>query len=458
MATDQAHTTIAGRLARFVVDLRYEDLPEVVVHIARRALLDTLGAGISGATADEGQRLLAAVGELDRTEDVTVWGTSRRLSAPLAALVNGTMTHSLEMDDFGGCDHSGAVVVPAALAIAEHSGRGSGHELLASIVAGYELARRPMEAAGGYPAHNQRGWHSTGTCGSFGAAAAAARLLGLDVERTTWALGLAGTFTGGTWAFLEDGAMSKRLHPGKAAENGVLSAYLASRGFTGPTRIFEAAWGGFLATYAPDEGQAELLTAGLGEDYRILRTGFKPYASCRGVHSSIDALLSLRREHQLEPDEIKRVVVRANPFDAQMVGNTNVETMLDAQMSLPYGLAVTLLSGRADISQYTPEKLSSPEVREALSRITMSVDSSVPNDQEPLVELHLRDGRVLSARVDVALGAPENPLNDDALIEKFRGLAGLVLPGAQVERLVDVVWRVDEQPDLRELIGLLRAA
>lgn len=457
MARDVTSETAASRLATFVHELRYEMLPNDVVHAARRSLIDTLGAALGGVDTDEARACLAGVKDFDTGDQVTLWGTDRRASAPAAALVNGTLSHAIEMDDFSGCDHSGAVVIPSILAVAEAEGGRSGRDLLVAIIAGYEIARRPMEAAGGYTPHNERGWHSTGTCGSFGAAAAAGQMMGLDPEQLTSAIGLAGTFTGGVWAFIDDGAMSKRLHPGRAAENGVTAAYLARRGFTGPTRIFEADWGGFLSTYAPETGDLNALTTGLGDNYRIMKSGIKPYASCRGVHSSIDAVLKLRTDHGFESDNVERIVVYASPFDVGMVGGTNAATMLAAQMSLPYGLAVTLLTGDASIAQYTEERRSSPEVLATLAKIIMVADSEMTDDDEPIVEVALTDGRVMRMQVPVALGAATNPLSNDQLAHKFRSLAGMTLSAQRVDDLLDMLWRIDSFPNVALLWAKLRS-
>lgn len=456
MATEAQTLTAAETLAQFVHDLSFNRLPAAVIHAAKRVLLDTLGAGLGGSTAEEGRitrEVLAAFGSV---EGATAWGSDRQFAPPSAALVNGTAVHSLELDDFHGCDHSGAVVIPAALAIAETEGGSSGAQLLTAIVAGYDLARRPMEAAGGYDRHNGRGWHSTGTAGSFGAAAAAAKMLALDTTQTTWTIGLAGSFTGGLWAFIDDGAMSKRLHPGKASENGVISAYLARGGFTGPTRIFEAEWGGFLRTYADGDYDLDALTVGLGDEFRIMLTGFKPYASCRGVHSAVDSVFFLRSEHDFDPADISKIIVRARPLLMDMVGNTDIQTMLDAQMSLPYGIAVALLSGNAGISQYTPERRASADVRDLISKIEMVADTSAVHREEPIVEIHLVDGRKLIRRVDIALGDAENPLSDEALTEKFRDLAGMALPADQVEQIIKMVWTIEQLDDVRDLCALLR--
>jgi 2-methylcitrate dehydratase PrpD len=251
--------------------------------------------------------------------------------------------------------------------------------------------------------------------------------------------------------------LAKRLHPGRAAENGVSAAYLARRGFTGPTRIFEASWGGFLKTYGQGEYDESALTEGLGRDYRIMMTGFKPYASCRGVHSAIDSLLQLQSDNGFGPDDVEQIAVTISPFLYGMVGNAEIRTMLDAQMSLPYGLAVTLLTGDASIAQYSPEKRSSDEIHRALSRIRMNVDESIPPGVEPRVDVHLRDGRTVGTSVETALGAAENPLSDEALSDKFRSLVRLAYPESRVEALLDALWNVDRLDNLQPLVELLAA-
>ena len=265
--------------------------------VAKRFLLDNLGAAIAGAKSEvtlialEAARAAAEGG----AGSSVVFGRHATLPAPLAAMVNGTSAHALELDDFGGCGHSGAVVIPVVLALAAR-GRISGKAALAALLAGYDLAARVLEGAGGYRPHNEKGWHSTGTCGSFGAAAAAAKLLALDAERFANALGIAGTFTGGIWAFLDDGAMTKRFHPGKAAENGLTAALLAQAGMSGPRRMLEAEWGGFFSTYSPGIATPEATLAGLGKEFRIATSGMKPYACCRGLHACLDALFAMMQE------------------------------------------------------------------------------------------------------------------------------------------------------------------
>ena len=235
-------------------------------------------------------------------------------------------------------DHTGAVVVPALFAVGEAYPVISGKGILEAMIVGYEVGRRVLDAAGGYrPLNHEDGWHSTGPCGSFAAAAAVGKALGLDARQTAWALGLAGSFTGGTWAFAEDGAMSKRYHAGRAAETGLVAACLARSGFTGPTAIFEARWGGFFATYARTAPRPGELVRELGRRYGILRSGIKPYAACRDIHSTLDVVLKARRDQGLKPDDIAGITVKCIPQILQLVGKASLpKPRLEAQPRLPH--------------------------------------------------------------------------------------------------------------------------
>ena len=220
--------------------------------------------------------------------NAAAWGTPFDLSPRSASFINGVSAHALELDDSGGCDHSGAVVVPAAFAILPHlEVPVSGNQLLTAILMGYEVGRRVLEAVGGYEVHNNLGWHSTGTCGVFGAAAATGLLLGLDAPQLAQALGIACSFSGGTWGFIHDGSQTKKLHPGRAAEGGLTAALLAANGFTGPAKIFDpGAWGSFFKTFSPKQSDPSRLVEGFGENWRLDRCSIKPYATCRGTHSA----------------------------------------------------------------------------------------------------------------------------------------------------------------------------
>ncbi|MCG5213188.1 MmgE/PrpD family protein [Streptosporangium soli] len=432
----------AAVLADFVTSADVQD--DAVITKAGQHLLDTLGAALAGSTTP-------APG-ITGAGDAPLWGTPFTLTPRDAALLNGIAAHALELDDTGGCDHSGAVVVPAALACLSLIDREvSGTELLTAVVLGYDVARRVLEACGGYAAHNQSGWHSTGTCGTFGAAAAAARLLGLDPGQTASALGLASSFSSGLWAFVHDGATSKRLHAGRAAEGGLTAALLATRGITGPGQAFADVWGGFLTTFAGDAADPGALTRDLGTSWRISRCAIKPYSSCRSTHSSIDAIGRLLTT--IRPEEIAMIKVRLSPLIADMCGGRILTSLPQAQMSLPYGVAARILYGKADLAAYAPERRADPRLADLLDRIVLDVDPAMSGTDEPELLLTTTDHQVHRARVTDPLGSPTNPLGEEELLTKFRGLAATVLPSA--DAVAHLVTHLDEAPDVRRLPGLL---
>jgi 2-methylcitrate dehydratase PrpD len=449
--------TLTGQLSRFVSDLQYEDLPAAVVQRAKSALLDTLGAALGGVGTAEGDRVLAAMRDCALGDKASCWGTRTRSTVPGAALINGTLAHARELDDYGGCGHSGAVVIPAAIAVGEHH-RISGKTLLASVVAGYDVAARVMDAAGTYRLHNARGWHSTGTVGSFGSGAAAAKALGLDAAQTAHAIGIAGSFTGGLWAFIADGAMTKRLHAGKAAENGVLAAYLARHGFTGPAEILEAPWGGFLSTYVPGQSDAAAATAQLGQTYGIMRSGIKPFACCAGIHAPLGALLDLAAEQALSACHVARITVRGTAQAARQLGKQRVETTLDAQMSLPYSFAVALLTGRASRAEYDDRMLSDPAVRELASRVELVEDPAFEEETAKVVEIETLDGRRYTAAHQFAKGHANNPLSAGEIDAKFASLATPVLGQAAADRVRTIIDGLEREPIILPLLEALTPA
>ena len=216
--------------------------------------------------------------------------------------------------------------------------------MLLGLVAGHEITSRLTDAAS-YDTMTLRGWHTTGVYGALGAAAAAARVMGLDAAGTAHALGLAGSYVGGTWAFMADGAMSKRVHPGKSAETGLTAAVLARRGVTGPREVLDAAWGGLFETYVPGKADAQAPLKDLGNGFRIMKKGVKPYPVCWGINSAADSMLELRAEHALTAGTVRRVRVVLSEMSRRMIGTKRVETVLDAQMSVAYALAWIILRG-----------------------------------------------------------------------------------------------------------------
>ena len=450
--------TAAARFARFAAGVRLDEVPPATRRRAGLHLLDTLGAALAGSASVEASLARrAALADGDGGSAV-IWGTPARARPQAAAFVNGVAAHAFELDDSGGCDHSGAVVVPAALAAAAAAGRPvSGAELLLGVLLGYELGRRVQSALGGYDAVNERGWHSTGVCGSFAAAAAAGRILGLDARRLTWAIGLAGSFTGGTWAFIGDSAMSKRLHVGRAAECGLHAALLAREGFTGPGEIFEAGWGGVLGLYAdPAAVDVGAIDRALGDDWQLDRSSIKPHASCRSTHSTIDAVLRLRAEG-LFADRVDRIEVHASDLIVRMCGGTDLSSLVSAQLSLPFAVAVAAVHGRVGLDDILAGR-ADPAVHRLLHRIRLRIDPAQHGGSaEPWLRV-VAGGRERTEQAVLARGAAENRLAAGEIVAKFDQLAGRRLPVATRRRLIEGVERLPGCPDVTEAAGLLAAA
>jgi 2-methylcitrate dehydratase PrpD len=448
--------TLVEQAAAYWATARYEDVTAAAFRLAKRFLLDTLAAGIAGSHTRVVEIAIAAgrAGSETTCGRGVLWGRSDSLPAPQAALVNGTAAHALELDDFGGCGHSGAVVTPVVLALAGRDGV-SGREALMALLAGYDLAARVLEGAGEYRAHNDLGWHSTGTCGSFGAAAAAARVLKLDPARFADALGIAGTFTGGIWAFLADGAMTKRFHPGKAAENGLSAALLAQAGMTGPRQVLEAKWGGFFSTYSQGIGTPEATLAGLGQEFRIERSGMKPYACCRGLHAGIDALLEIMAETHADSHAIERINVHGNAQFRLQFDRPQPSNLLEAQFSMQYGLAVAAVSGRATLDQFQPQRTGEPEIVRLMRATTLLADRVVKPGDYPHIEVELADGRRIERHVQFAKGAPQKPLSDGELADKVASLIDPVLGSSRRREIVATVAALQDLTDMRALTRLL---
>jgi len=456
---DDGAPSLTEQLAGYWSGARYEDLPPAVVDMAKSVLLDTLAVAVRGAESDVAvatRNGAAAVVESDRGS-ASLWGTQLSLPPAGAALVNGTAAHAYEFDDYGGCGHSGAVVIPAVCALAEKT-RADGKRVLLAVAAGYDVAARVTEGAGGYRAHNDLGWHSTGTCGTFGAAAGAASILGLDATRFTSALGIAGSFAGGVWSFLVDGAMTKRFHPGRAAENGVTSAQLAEAGLVGPRYILDAKWGGFFGTYCRATATPDATVQNLGRDFRIFRSGRKPYPCCRGLHSSVEALLDLMEGHRFAGDDIERMIVHGAERTVRQFAKRDVATLLDAQFSMPYSLAVVAATGRAGLDEFLPPRMDDARVVALMDRVSVEADRPLGPYDEPDLEVRLRDGRRLTHHVPVPRGSPDRPLDGEHLLRKDEAVAGPVIGAKRFHALKDAILALDRVGDFREVTALLRPA
>jgi 2-methylcitrate dehydratase PrpD len=273
----------------------------------------------------------------------------------------------------------------------------------------------------------------------------------------TSAIGIAGSGAGGTWAFIDEGNTIKRVHPGLASKSGVVAAFLARDGITGPSRILEADWGGFYGTHLQgEEYYPENVTDRLGSDWQILNAGFKPYASCRRIHGPLDSLFEAIGKHAIKPEQVCRISVWGNTIHKRQLSKYPVNTVLEAQFSLPYTLASALLTGGAGLDQYTDAALKRPEVRPVAELVDVQIDPQLPETGEPRVEIELVDGSVVSATVHIPKGHPRNPLTPGEITAKFRANAGLILLAPQVDELEAMLASLDELDDSARLAALLR--
>ncbi len=443
-------------MAEFCARLTPADLPERVVARTRSHLLDTLGAALAGTRSVEYRRMRALAAPDGKTP---LLATHQRTAPREAALVNGIAAHVFELDDSGGCDHTGAVVVPALLAILPACAAPvSGGDLLCALTAGYEVGRRVLDASGGYGAHNGAGWHSTGTCGTLAAAAAVARLRGYDGIVLRQALTLATSFSSGLWAFNHDGSQTKKVHAGRAAEGGLLAADLAAAGFSGPAQVFEDVWGGFFRSYVRDAGCPKEFSAGLGTTWKIERACLKPYAACRGAHSAIDAVGDILLESGRDSAGIIAIDLRLSSFLMDMCGRARLDTLAGAQMSLAYALAALMVFGRVGLEQYSAAARSDPRIAAVLGRIRLHPQHDMPQMDEPEVTVTFADGYRRTTVVPRATGSSERPMTDVALRAKFDSLAAMALPQAQVADLSAFVDALERQDDCRGLPELLASA
>ena len=445
--------SLTEQLAEFVVDARAEAVPAVVREQAAWWVLDWLGCAIAGLETEPGRIFLQHA--TDQPAGLaSCLGLADGRAPQAAALHNGGVSHIVEMDDVDRASviHPGAVVIPAALAVGERIGA-SGRDLLAAIALGYEVAIRVGESVG---KTHYFYWHNTATCGVFGAAAAAGWLLGLDARRMTWALGSAGTQAGGLWEFIADGAMSKHLHTGRAAANGVLAAELAALGFTGARRILDGRQGFFAAT-APD-GNPSAVTADLGSGWKLLGVSIKPYPSCRHTHSAIDAALQLRREHGLRIEDIERVDIAGYHSVLELTDNPTPQHLYAAKFSVQYCVARALADGAVRLSDFSDERIADPAVRDLMARtgvrLDQALDARYPREFPAAVTVILRDGRTVRALVGSPKGDPENPLTADELTAKFQKM----LPGTpyegRAEELLATMVGLDQLGNVRGLLAL----
>jgi 2-methylcitrate dehydratase PrpD len=455
-----AGDAIAQQLAGFVVSTDSAAVPAAVRRRAALHLLDMLGCGLAAVGTGAAEHATAVAVTQGPADEATLLGVPARASAAAAALANGTRCHALDFDDTHerGICHSSTVVAPAALALGEARDR-SGRDVLDAYVLGSEVALRiAIATADGLYA---RGFHPTSVCGAFGAAAASARLLGLDAQRATCALGIVGSFAAGLFEYLSDGSQTKPLHAGWAAQAGVQAALLAEAGATGPATVIEGRFG-LVASHTDIEPGS--MTDGLGQSWELPEVSIKPFPACHFAHSSTWAAAALAKEHGLEPGDIAEIRVRI-PAEGEPLILVPLEskhrprTPYDAKFSLPFTVAHHLVHGRLGVSSFTAETIREPEVLELARRVRGEpLKEAAPSRFAGGAHLVTRDGVELDRFLEHAPGSPRNPLDEDWLLAKFRANAELALDAPAVERLASALLAIDEAPAVGPVLALAQVA
>jgi 2-methylcitrate dehydratase PrpD len=459
-ASDNPHTRA---IARFVSALSYDAIPGEVRDRIKLLVLDSLGCALYGADLPWTRILQATLGRHDATRTSPVWGTDLALSAPHAALVNGTQVQGFELDDVHrqGVLHVGAVTLPALLATIDPDTPLDGREMLAAIVAGYEIGPRVGMCMG--QEHIGQGWHSGATVGVFSAAAGAARALRLSADQTVHALGIAGTQSAGLMA-AQYGAMVKRMHAGRSAQSGLYGALLARDGFTGIVDVFEAPYGGFCSTFSRSTDRFDLgeLSRGLGEGFETMRIALKFYSCVGSNHTTLDAIRAIQARRPFVHDEIDRIVVHGSQVTVDHVGWAyEPQGLTSAQLNLPFCVATLLLEGDVFVDQF-PEDCVGDRARIALSRKVQVVhDPEITAlgskfRHKVHVEIHFKDGTRQGETREAPRGSEKSFASEADIVEKFRKLAARRLAPARQDALVEAVLRMEKLSSAHTLVARLR--
>lgn len=463
MADPEVGTPLSRQVAQAVHSTSFEDLPEEVVEAAKALILDALGIAFASRNESFAEQALHGVWRIAGDGKATVMGSGRTLDSGNAALLNGLLIHGLDFDDthLAGVVHTSAGALPAALAAGELEGR-SGWEVLRAFVLGTEVsARVGMAAAGRF---HKQGFHPTGVAGAFGAAIAAGLLFDLSEAELATAQGIVGSMASGLLEFLEEGAGTKRIHPGWAAHAGLTAASLAGTGFTSPSAIYEGRFG----LYASHLGARDLplasISEGIGESWETLNVAVKPYPACHFVHAFIDAALQIKSGEDFGADDITEINCKIAAGEVETVcepvaNKRRPKSTYDAQFSVPFVIASAIVKDRRlGIQDFDEDSKADERILALAEKVNYEVDpnSGFPKHFSGEVTIELGDGRTLSWREQINRGAPERPLSQSEIRDKFDLNARLTLAEEQAQLVADTVQNLEKLESVDELMSALR--
>jgi 2-methylcitrate dehydratase PrpD len=445
VAADHHAPPVTRILAEFVAQHPSRGWSEAVDHEAHRTFLNWLGCAVGASHHESVGAALAAVQMLQPAPQATVLGRAKRVDMASAALVNGISSHTFDFDDthLKTIIHPAGPVASALLALAEVTGA-SGRALIDALVLGIDVSCRVGNAM--YPEHYDRGWHITGSTGTLGAAAGCARLLGLDVERTQMALGIAASQPVGLRE--QFGSMTKPLHPGAAARAGLMSALMAQHGYTASPRALEAPRG--LMQVVSTKNDWREITDELGQRFEISFNAYKPFACGIVVHPGIDACAQLRARG-VKPEDVERIELKVHSLVLELCGKKEPADGLQAKFSIYHGCAAGLMFGRAGEGEYADDVVTSPAMVDLRRKVVATVDDAIAEEQVDVTAV-LRDGRREHVFIEHAIGSLQRPMSDADLEAKFHGQADEVLGAQRVQALIQACWGVGAAPDLLTVV------
>lgn len=453
--------SITERLATFIVDTKMDKVPLEAVAMAKDAILDCVGVILAGASDETGRIITGLVKDLGGQPVAGVMRGGFWTSPPLAALANGTMAHALDYDDVNHnmAGHPSVPLVPAVFALGEDL-KASGERITLAYIIGFEIQAKI--GTGVNLNHYQKGWHATATLGTMGAAAASAKLLGLDVGKTRMALGIAASSAAGIRQNF--GTMTKPYHAGQAAKNGVLAAMLASRGFTADANILEAPLG-FCSLFT--EGGAfnlENIIANLGDPWDVLKPGvvIKQYPSCALTHRALDGMLALVKESRFRPTDVNNIEIKGGSMTPKVLIHSRPTTGLEGKFSMQYCMSAAIIDNRVGLETFTDSMVNRPEAQELLRKVDLVTYS--PSEEgnvrlidglPDIVSVRLKNGKELKKEVKYPKGSPQDPLSKEQLMGKFIDCSKLVLPGRKAEEAAELITRIDKLGGISELMKIL---
>ena len=448
----------SSQLAKFASDIKYKDLSNDVIDMAKKCIMDYMGVAIAGCDKEPSLIWGKLIDKLHSRNEAAIWRPGYPKTNYLyAACINAAYGHVLDMDDLHNSSivHPGVITIPTAFAVGQYLKK-SGEDIIAAIVAGYDVATRIGEAIN--PASYWY-WHTTGIVGNFSSAATAGNLMNLNEEEMNQCFGSAGSQASGLWEFMNDGAMTKTLHVAKASMNGILAAELASLGFTGALEILEGEKG-LIKAIAP-EYNLEKLIVDFAKPYKIMENSFKPYACCRHTHSANYAIEEMVSKYGIKAEDVKSIVDRTYQTAIDITDNANPQTVYAHKFSLQYCIAACLVYGNLSENIFTEEKIGNPLVQDTMKKIKVYADKGIneefiknPDRWIHDLEIETIDGKIYRERIEYPLGDVNNPFDWNMTENKFRMLLEPYLPKNEIQRLMDQIHKLEEIGDINNLFNV----